>query len=138
MNVEDMNEGTSEFERQVRALLNDSVERMPAAVRSQLTQARYAALATRPFWQRSLVRHWAPAGAAAVRAVNPHMRVPALVAPRGEHPAVSPIASAMPEDMELLADSDALQLSNDQDLDADFYEWAAGEAQGAAAPSLGT
>jgi hypothetical protein len=105
---------------------------MPAAVRSQLTQARYAALATRPFWQRSLVRHWAPAGAAAVLAVL------LLVAPRGEHPAVSPIASAMPEDMELLADSDALQLSNDQDLDADFYEWAAGEAQGAAAPSLGT
>jgi hypothetical protein len=132
MNVEDMNQGTSEFERQVRQLLNDSVERMPAAVRSQLTQARYAALATRPFWQRSLVRHWAPAGAAAVLAVL------LLVVPRGEHPAVSPIASAMPEDMELLADSDALQLSNDQDLDADFYEWAAGEAQGAAAPSLGT
>lgn len=132
MNVEDMNQGTSEFERQVRQLLNDSVERMPAAVRSQLTQARYAALATRPFWQRSLVRHWAPAGAAAVLAVL------LLVAPRGEHSAVSPIASAMPEDMELLADSDALQLSNDQDLDADFYEWAAGEAQGAAAPSLGT
>jgi len=132
MNVEDMNEGMSEFERQVRQLLNDSVERMPAAVRSQLTQARYAALATRPFWQRSLVRHWAPAGAAAVLAVL------LLVAPRGEHPAVSPIASAMPEDMVLLADSDALQLGNDQDLDADFYEWAAGEAQGAAAPSLGT
>jgi len=67
MNVEDMNEGTSEFERHVRELLNDSVEHMPAAARSRLTQARYAALAARPFWQRSLVRHWAPAGAASMR-----------------------------------------------------------------------
>jgi hypothetical protein len=132
MNVEDMNEGTSEFERHVRELLNDSVEHMPAAARSRLTQARYAALAARPFWQRSLVRHWAPAGAAAVLAVL------LLVAPRGEHAVVSPLASAMPEDLELLADGDALQLSKDQDLDADFYEWAAGEAQGAPAPSLGT
>jgi len=56
----------------------------------------------------------------------------------GEHAVVSPLASAMPEDLELLADGDALQLSKDQDLDADFYEWAAGEAQGAPAPSLGT
>jgi len=132
MNVEDMNAGTSELERHARQLLNDSVERMPAAVRSRLTQARYAALAARPFWQRSLVRHWAPAGAAAVLAVL------LLIAPHGEHPAVSPLAIAMPEDLELLADGDALQLSKDQDLDADFYEWAAGEAQGAAAPSLGT
>src|ERR1700722_2039045 len=88
MNVEDMNEGTSEFEQHVRALLNDSAERLPATVRSRLTQARFAALAPRPLWRRGLERSWAPAGAAAVLAVL------LLVSPRGQNPAVSPLATA--------------------------------------------
>jgi hypothetical protein len=38
----------------------------------------------------------------------------------------------------MLADSDGVQLGGDQDLDNDFYEWAAGEANGGGAPSVGT
>ncbi|MGA2024718.1 MAG: DUF3619 family protein [Steroidobacteraceae bacterium] len=137
MSVEDLNEGTSQFEQRARALLTQSAEDLPASVRSRLTQARYAALASRPpLWQRSLAFRWVPAGAAAVLALL------LLVAPHGQNPAVSPLAGATPEDLALLADTDALQLggdlAGDQDVDADFYEWAAGEANPPATSSVGT
>jgi hypothetical protein len=126
---------TSEFEQRARRLLNDSVERLPAETRSRLTQARYAALSSRPSWQRSLARRWAPAGAGALAAA-----VFALVftVPHGESPALNPLSSAAPEDLEMLADSDAVQIGGDQDVDYDFYEWAVSEAKGAGAPSVGT
>ena len=38
-------EGRSDFEQRTRELLLESAERLPGAVRSRLTQARYAALA---------------------------------------------------------------------------------------------
>jgi len=38
----------------------------------------------------------------------------------------------------MLADSDAVQLGRDGDVDYDFYEWAANEAKGGSAPSVGT
>jgi hypothetical protein len=132
MSIEELNEGSSEFEQRARQLLNDSAEHLPAAVRSRLTQARYAALASRPFWRRSLAFRWAPAGAAAALAVL------LLVAPHTEGPGANPFASATPEDLALLADTDALQLGGEQDVDADFYEWAAGEAAVPATPSVGT
>jgi len=137
MSVEDLNEGTSEFEQRARELLTQSAEHLPASVRSRLTQGRYAALASRPpLWQRSLVFRWAPAGAAAALALL------LLVTPHGENPAVSPLAGSMPEDLALLADTDALQLGGDlavdQDVDADFYEWAADEANPPATSSVGT
>jgi hypothetical protein len=135
MSIEDLDqgaEGSSAFERRARELLLDSVEHLPAAVRSQLTQARYAALATRPLWQRSRSLRWAPAGAAAVVALL------LLVAPHHEAGTASPFASASPEDLALLADSDALQIGSEQDMDADFYEWAAGEADLAPSSSVGT
>jgi hypothetical protein len=132
MNADGIDEGTSEFEQRTRQLLNDSAERLPAAVRSRLTQARYAALASRPFWQRSRVRTWAPAGAAAVLALV------LIIMPRGENSAANPLAGATPEDLAILADNDALQLGKEQDVDADFYEWAAGEAQNATSSSVGT
>ena len=56
----------SAFEEHARQLLHDSVEGLPASMRSRLTQARYAALNSRPSWQRSLARRWAPAGAGAL------------------------------------------------------------------------
>jgi hypothetical protein len=129
----------SAFEQRARLLLNDSVERLPAAIRSRLTRARHAALSSRPSWQRSLVRRWAPAGAGALA-----VAVVALIftmMPQGENSgltAAGPFSNAAPEDLEMLADSDGVQLSGDQDLDNDFYEWAVGEAKGAGAPSVGT
>jgi len=132
MNAEEINEGSSEFEQRTRQLLIESVEHLPAAVRSRLTQARYAALASRPLWPRALSLRWAPAGAAAVLALL------LLVVPRGENPTPSPPVGASPEDLAMLTDSDALQLGGEQDLDADFYEWAAGEAALPSTPSVGT
>jgi hypothetical protein len=137
-----MNSGTDEastFEQRARLLLNESVERLPAETRSRLTRARYAALEGRRSWQYSLVRRWAPAGAGAFAVAV--IAVMFTFMPQGEGPAINangPFAVAAPEDLEMLADSDGVQLSGDQDLDNDFYEWAASEANGAGAPSVGT
>jgi hypothetical protein len=60
--------------------------------------------------------------------------------PQGEGPAMSPtgpFSTAAPDDLEMLADSDGVPLNGDQDLDNDFYEWAASEANGGG-PSVGT
>jgi Protein of unknown function (DUF3619) len=129
-------EEVSEFERRARELLKESVERLPAQTRSRLTRARHAALDSRPSRQRSLARRWAPAGAGALAAAV--FAVVFTVMPRSESPAVNPLASAAPEDLEMLADSDGVQLSREQDVDYDFYEWAVSEAKGAGAPSVGT
>ena len=125
----------TEFERRTRQLLQDSIEALPAATRSRLTRARHAALASRPSWTSRLSWHWMPAGASvlAVAAVALFMALP-----HGESPAVNPLANATPEDIEMLADSDAVQLGREDDLDYDFYEWAVGEATGASAPSVGS
>lgn len=125
------------FERRARLLLMESVERLPAGIRSRLTQARYRALDSRRSWSRTILRRWAPAGAAVAAVafalligVGPHMGKSALN-PSG------PFANAAPEDLEMLADSDGVQLNADQDVDYDFYEWAVSEANNAGA-SVGT
>ena len=134
---EALDEGAAAFEQRARQLLRDSVEGLPAHTRSQLTRARYAALAVRPSWYSGLLlRRWVPAGAGALAAAT--LVALFLVAPHGESPTVNPLASAAPEDLEMLADSDAVQLGRDDDVDYDFYEWAASEAKGGSAPSLGT
>ena len=137
-----MNSGTDEpsvFEQRARLLLNESVERLPAETRSRLTRARHAALEGRRSWKYSLVRRWAPAGAGAFAVAI--LALMFTFMPQSEGPAISaasPFSTAAPEDLEMLADSDGVQLSGDQDLDNDFYEWAASEAKGAGAPSVGT
>jgi hypothetical protein len=129
----------SAFEQRARLLLNESVERLPASVRSRLTRARHAALSSRASRQRSLMRRWAPAGAGALAVAV--FAVMFTIVPHGESPGLSaagPFSNATPEDLEMLADGDGVQLSGEQDLDNDFYEWAVGEAKGAGAPSVGT
>lgn len=128
--------GAAAFEQRARQLLLDSVEGLPAHTRSRLTRARHAALAVRPSWYSGALRRWAPAGAGALAAAT--LAVLFLVGPRGEGPAANVLASAGPEDLEMLADSDAVQLGRDDDVDYDFYEWAASEAKGGSAPSIGT
>ena len=131
-----LDEGTAAFEQRARQLLRDSVEGLPAHMRSRLTRARHAALAARPSWYSGPLRRWVPAGAGALAAAT--LAVLFLVGPRGENPAVNVLASAGPEDLEMLVDSDAVQLGRDADVDYDFYEWAASEAKGGSAPSIGT
>jgi hypothetical protein len=131
-----LDEGTAAFEQRARQLLRDSVEGLPAHMRSRLTRARHAALAARPSWYSGPLGRWVPAGAGALAAAT--LAVLFLVGPRGENPAVNVLASAGPEDLEMLVDSDAVQLGRDADVDYDFYEWAASEAKGGSAPSIGT
>jgi ferric-dicitrate binding protein FerR (iron transport regulator) len=127
-------EGSSEFEQRARALLLQSAEDLPGAVRSRLTQARHAALAARPPRGPSFARRWLPAGAAVAAA----LALLVVYVPHGRGPAENPVANAGLEDIELLTDNDAVPLNGDQDVDYDFYEWAANEADGAAAPAVGS
>ena len=136
---EHLGEADARFEQRARALLLESVERLPAHSRSRLNRARQAALAAavqRPFWSHSLVRRWVPAGAGALAVAV--LAVLIIGVPHRDGPAGNPLASASPEDIEMLADSDAVQLGREEDVDYDFYEWAVGEAKGASAPSEGT
>jgi hypothetical protein len=133
---DELDEGAAAFEQRARQLLRDSVEGLPAHTRSRLTRARHAALATRPSWYWGSLRRWLPAGAGALAAAT--LAVLFLVGPRGESPGSNVLASAGPEDLEMLADSDAVQLGRDEDVDYDFYEWAASEAKGGSAPAVGT
>jgi len=133
---DELDASATAFEQRVRQMLRDSVEGLPAHARSRLTRARHAALAARPSWYSASLRRWVPAGAGALAAAT--LAVLFLVGPRGENPAANVLASAGPEDLEMLADTDAVQLGRDDDVDYDFYEWAASEAKGGSAPSIGT
>jgi hypothetical protein len=113
-----------EFARRTRELLEDSAGNVGAHARSRLTQARHAALEQRGAkypagWQR-----WLPAGATAAAVL-------AMVLIFGRDPA-TPVpqlaAGSGTEDLELLADTDALAIAQEQDVDYDFYEWAVSAA----------
>jgi anti-sigma-K factor RskA len=114
------NEPLTEFERKARELLEESVSRIDGRIRSRLNQARHAALAAagarRPAWWRSLtVMPTAGAAAAALllAVVLWHRQ------PSGEPPVLE---AQHAEDMDLLADSEALELLDG--WDGPFYEWA--------------
>jgi hypothetical protein len=114
-------EMTGEFEQHARVLLEDSVLRIDGRVRSRLNQARHAAVAEisrRPsFWRRFSLMPAASAVAAAVLVAFvlwPHSRQGDLISESGHERA---------EDLDLLADGDALDLVSDEDGGA-FYEWA--------------
>ncbi len=118
-------ETMTQFERNARVVLEASVSRIDARTRSRLNQARHAALeaasARRPAWWRSLALM--PAAGAAAAAV--------LVATLlwhgqpGERGATEAQRSAVVEDMDLLADGEALDLV--EGGDGSFYEWAVAE-----------
>jgi anti-sigma-K factor RskA len=114
-------EPLSEFERNARTVLEESVLRIDARTRSRLNQARHATLeatlAPRRGWWRGLTLM--PAGAAAAA-----LLVAAMLwhrGPTGDLP-LDPQRPVV-EDMDLLADSDALELV--EGGDGSFYEWAA-------------
>jgi hypothetical protein len=128
--VSPVEDNVSEFERNARTVLEESVQRLDARTRSRLNQARHAALeaaqsAHRPRW-RSLT--FMPAAGAAVAAallaVMLWQRHPASDVPliEGAHSAV--------EDMDLLADSEGLELM--EGGDGSFYEWAADQSENGA------
>lgn len=127
-------EPLTEFERNARALLEESMSRIEGRTRSRLNQARQAALAAvgvrhRPWWQGYTLMPAAGAAAALLIAVMLWHREPSALAPpvlEGQRAAV--------EDLDLLADADALDLM--EGWDGSFYEWAADQTDGGG-PSAG-
>jgi hypothetical protein len=131
------------FERRTRDVLDASAARLPAHVRSRLTRARHGALeeltaaAARPAWQRWLglgrgaprggFGGWgfAPGGAVAAIAIVAVLLWsgrPGSIAPPGL-PGEGAAVAATFEDIDLLADADALELAAEGD--PEFVEWAA-------------
>jgi hypothetical protein len=119
-------EPLTDFERNARAVLAESVLRIDGRTRSRLNQARHAALAEAAAPRRSFLRSFTmmPAAGAAAAAV--------LVAvtlwhhqPAGDVTGVDGQRLAV-EDMDLLADSEALDLV--EQGDGSFYEWAAAQS----------
>jgi hypothetical protein len=119
-------EVTGEFERHTRELLEESVSRIDGRIRSRLNQARHAAIAEasrRPsLWGRLSLMPAAGALAAAALVAFvlwPHTHQGDSITTENGHVA---------EDLELLADSDALDLVSEESDGGAFYEWAADQA----------
>jgi hypothetical protein len=113
-----MNE-TTEFEKRTREALAASADNLDGATRSRLTQARHAALS------RAEPRSWlvwpqlAPAGAVAMSVLAVFLYLRQTDVRRD----VNQEAGSTLSDMDLLADADAYDLS--QEGDFEFVEWAA-------------
>ena len=114
---------SEDFENRSREVLEESVARLDGRTRSRLTQARHAALAQLERPVRQWWRSYVPAGAAAAAAVFAVM----LYVQPGVVDVVRGVKNgAVVEDMDILADSEAPDFTEDTD-DVEFYEWAAGE-----------
>ena len=130
-------EPVSAFERNVRTVLEEGVQRIDARTRSRLNQARHAALeaqaAPRRAWWRSLTLMPAAGAAAAALLVAvtfmQHRGPGELPVLEGPHTAVAV------EDYDLLADSEGLDLM--ENGDGQFYEWAAAQADNGESESQG-
>ncbi len=114
------------FERNARAVLAESTQRIDARTRSRLNQARHAALAAAApragLLSRLTLMPAAGAAAAVLVAVMLWHHQPAgeLSGAEGQHLAV--------EDMDLLADGEGLDLV--EQGDGSFYEWAVAQSDG--------
>jgi hypothetical protein len=126
MKEEELDQHSLRLARHASELLERSANELPASIRSRLRGARRAALAESRAsggHKGAMWRRWLPAGtaAAAVLALL-LMEVPRF----GSGPQATSGAS---EDFEMLADSSALALAQDQlgqgdDVDYEFYDWA--------------
>ncbi|HEY0767910.1 MAG TPA: hypothetical protein VGD47_08125 [Steroidobacteraceae bacterium] len=119
-----MKESLTQFERNARVVLEESLSRIDGRTRSRLNQARHAALEAagvprRSWWRSYTLMPTAGAAAALLVAVMLWHREPSGEAPvlEGQH--------AVVEDMDLLADNEALELMDG--WDGPFYEWAAAQ-----------
>ncbi len=130
------------LERDARAALDASTARLDARIQSRLNQARHRAVEAmtarqlRPAWQRWFGMGggfgFAPAGAVAAVAL---VAVVLWTGRPDGRPGAMDTAAAF-EDIELLADADALDLSTE--ADTEFVEWAALTAGGSADTAVGT
>lgn len=114
-----------EFEQRARAVLEESVLRIDGRVRSRLNQARHAAIeaaARRPsFWRRYSLMPAASAVAAA-------LLVAFVLWPHSHQGDVMIEPGHTVEDLDLLADGDALDLVSEETDGGAFLEWAVEQA----------
>ncbi|HET7811380.1 MAG TPA: DUF3619 family protein [Steroidobacteraceae bacterium] len=111
----------SAFEKRTREVLEESTARLDGRTLSRLTQARHAALEQQARPARQAWRTLMPVGAAAAGVL-------AVVMITGRHGGdVQPGVEGPMDDLELLADADAPDFVDGEDLE--FYEWAAGETE---------
>lgn len=136
-------DGTTDFERQLQALLETSVQGVGGHARSRLNQARHAALV-----EAARGNHWSPLVRAATwlrlrlwMPVAGAMAAAVLVAfvlwpnaPQG-YPAVDANHTTV-EDLDLIADREGMDLMQGQgDSDGQFYEWAVAQADQGGQPA---
>jgi hypothetical protein len=111
------------FERRAAQLLRASADEVDGAARSRLARARAAALepatGSRSWFD---FRYLAPAGA-----VTAAVLATVLFIGQGESNSVNDSSGTALYDMELLADTDALDIAQETDLD--FIEWAAAQGE---------
>ncbi len=116
----------TEFERNTRAVLEESVTRIDARTRSRLNQARQLALEAvrappRRWWRSFALMPAGAVAAALLLAVMLWQREPTVHEPSALEGRVTAV-----EDMDLLADADGLDLI--EGWDGPFYEWAADQS----------
>jgi len=116
-------ERSDDIENQARAAFDASVERIDAATRSRLTQARHAALAElkRPAGR---LASWIPTAAVAAAAV---LAVALWLGPGGSgvQPELPGLAVPVVEDLELISAGEDLDMLGEE---PEFYAWAASVA----------
>ena len=124
-----VSESVTEFERNARTVLERGISRIDASTRSRLNRARQAAVAAattprRPLWLRGPMLMPATGAAVALllALVLWHREPSRIEMPMAEG------QSASVEDMDLLADSEALDLL--EGWDGPFYEWATSQNDG--------
>jgi hypothetical protein len=119
------NEHTSDFEQRTRAVLEEGVARTDGHIRSRLTRARHAAVEAavapkKAAWRwHALMPATGAVAAACVLAI-------VLWGRGGERALPVEGAQATYEDLDLLADEEALNLMVEGDRA--FYEWAVAQA----------
>jgi hypothetical protein len=124
-----VSETVTQFERNARVVLERSISRIDARTRSRLNQARQAAVAAAsarrgPRWLRGpLLLPATGAAVALLLALVLWHREPSRI----EMPMAEGQSSSV-EDMDLLADSEALDLL--EGWDGPFYEWADSQTDG--------
>jgi hypothetical protein len=124
-----MSSPVTEFERNARAVLEQSIVRLDGRTRSRLNQARQRAVAAGTARQRAWWRSYAlmPAGAMAAALLVTVMlwhRAPTVHEPLLLEGHVTAV-----EDLDLLADAEGLDLMETWD-NSGFYEWAADQTDG--------
>jgi len=118
-------EQLTDFERLSRQALEESVLRIDGRVRSRLNQARQAAVEAASARRRPLFSRFftlVPTAGAAAAAVL----VTVVLWHRGPQIELPPVPDSVhPTDLDLLSDSEGLDLVQDGDGSGSFYEWAA-------------